>query len=224
MSKKIEAILKSPLFSIVLVLAVVSYYVFKLKRLPTADEIVTHTMTLLTSTFAIYKAIQKMGAEPAVGTISSGGPPAIGTLAFFLAVGLSACGTASTSTLTTGLEGVAADCAAELQPALLPAVQSAFATPGDGYKAKIEKLISTIGGDLKRPGAICAITKAAGWIVTELTGSAGAAAATARDPVAVLTVNNINQWLKDNPSPAAMSSRGIRRRPPLQRFIACAAE
>lgn len=87
------------------------------------------------------------------------GPPPVGALVLFLAVAALSC--AHQQTITDGLEGIALDCGKEVEPAILPAIESVAAQPSkEAALAQAEILAEKVGW--------CVVSKGAASVLNDL--------------------------------------------------------
>lgn len=88
--------------------------------------------------------------------------------------------------ITDGLEGISLDCAKDVQPGILPAIESALASTD--WKGQLELLAGKT--------AVCIVSRGVAFVVDELTNGAGAAS---KDASALVKQRNGVNWLQIHP-------------------------
>lgn len=111
-------------------------------------------------------------------TLICGAALALGSGLFFFA------GCAHAPAITDGLENISLDCAKDVQPDILPAIESALATKD--WQAQLEVLAGKT--------AVCVVSKGVAFVVDELTNGHAS-----RDVNASAKVARGTQWLQAHP-------------------------
>lgn len=99
---------------------------------------------------------------------------------------VSSAGCAHAPAITDGLEGVSLDCARDVQPGILPAIESALASTD--WKGQLELLAGKT--------AVCVVSKGVAFVVDELTKGSGWAM---KDATSLVKARNGTNWLEIHP-------------------------